>query len=261
MRPCAAVSGEANCRSISSVPTPLRDGDIEGIHIERVAQPFHGLAARADQQSRELIDRSVGRMVAGQPLRVLQHQLPGFDGDGLVHTKEPARDITGVDAQRDRPVVGNVLRLGSIGPRHTVDSHHRQQTRQQRERSTHGKPLIRIDAGIKSRHCKRKSAGVPPARQLRDHGGPSDIDCRQDRRGDLRRQPVLAPGVTTLTRSLLTLTLAAAGISRGERPMSSSPDLRTCTAPLLACLLCMAGADSELGFRLRPHAVPIPGSW
>src|SRR6185312_6218808 len=82
-------------------------------------------------------------------------------------------------------------------------------------RLTVGLSSQQLDAAIKAVIVNANRRGVPPARQLRDHGGPSDIDCRQDRRGDLRRQLVLAPGVTTLTRLLLTLTLAAAGILEG----------------------------------------------
>ena len=72
-------------------------------------------AVRCDDQTRKQVDRAIGSMGAGQPLRIEEGQRTRFHRHGLAHHEQPAIQIRQIDAQGQRAGIKDILRRGDFG--------------------------------------------------------------------------------------------------------------------------------------------------
>ncbi len=169
--------------------------DVEREHVDRVAAPGDELTVRTDLDARQQIDRAARRMLTGVPLRVEQRQRPGRrDGDSLAHAEDAARDVAGIDVERDDPRVRYVARLG----------------RCRRERHAARLPR-RSESQKHSRCCNRcrtpKAHGLPRGKSA-EHTLASPKLAKPCRRTGTRNNagsPSLRPRPMSLTRRLTRL--------------------------------------------------------
>ena len=91
----------------------LRNVDMESEDIDRIARPWHRLAARADHQTGDLLDLGARRMRAGEPFREKQREGAGLgDGNGLLHAQDAAHRVGRIDVHHHRAGgIGLVARL------------------------------------------------------------------------------------------------------------------------------------------------------
>ena len=94
---------------------PFGHHHVEGVDIQRIARPRQGLAVGGDHQSGQLVDRTGGRVVAGQPLRIKQGQRTGLRRDHLVHAEDATGHVAGVHADLQAALIGHILRGRDIG--------------------------------------------------------------------------------------------------------------------------------------------------
>ena len=99
--------------------------DVKSVEINRIAPPCEratGCARRAsggNRQPGKFLDRSLRRMIAGQPRGVEQDEWAGANRDRLDDTKDTATDVAGIDRQRDGARISNVTGGGNrVGDRH-----------------------------------------------------------------------------------------------------------------------------------------------
>ena len=88
------------------------DIHVERIDVARVAAPFDPMAAGGKLQAGEGVDRARRRMVAGDPLRVVEHEAAGRGGNGLADVEDAVREVGGVHAEADRARVRPIRRRG-----------------------------------------------------------------------------------------------------------------------------------------------------
>ena len=88
---------------------------MERIHVDRITEPRQTPAARRDDQTRKQVDRAIGSMGAGQPLRIEEGQRTRFHRHGLAHHEQPAIQIGQIDAQGQRAGITDILRRGNFG--------------------------------------------------------------------------------------------------------------------------------------------------
>ena len=86
---------------------------MERINVQRIASPFDALAVAGDDQTRELVDRAGGRVVAGYPLRIPEFQRAGLDRDALAHLVDATGHVGGVDGELDRAGVVALRNAGA----------------------------------------------------------------------------------------------------------------------------------------------------
>ena len=88
-----------------------RNGEVEGIGVKGVTQPFDPLAIGGDCQAGEELDRAGIGVVAGDEFRIEQGQVTGGDRNGLLHPDDPVVEVGGVDVVADGARVGAILGL------------------------------------------------------------------------------------------------------------------------------------------------------
>ena len=77
--------------------------DMERKHLDRIARPFEQFTASGHFKSRQLGERTAWTVLAGQPLRIEQHERRArFDRDSLLHIKDCTANVGGVHLQRHR---------------------------------------------------------------------------------------------------------------------------------------------------------------
>ncbi len=81
--------------------------EVHGVHVPEIAAPGDALAVAADHQSDNVLQRAAGRVLAGNPLGVVQgHRSRPRHRDRLVHAEDLARRVTQIDRQRQRARIG-----------------------------------------------------------------------------------------------------------------------------------------------------------
>src|ERR1700751_4237270 len=81
---------------------PLRHGEVNAVHVDLIAPPRNVLAVGANEEPGEVIDRTRGAMVAGNPLRVFEFEWPRRDWYLLVRMQDMSWRVGQVDVQDDR---------------------------------------------------------------------------------------------------------------------------------------------------------------
>ena len=77
------------------------DIDVDGESVERVAAPFERLAIGFEEQACEIDDRTIGRVLAGNPLRIIEGEVAGSGGNFQRGVKDFAGSRSGVDRDGD----------------------------------------------------------------------------------------------------------------------------------------------------------------
>ena len=98
----------------------LRHVHAERVHVVLVALPLQRLAAGGDLQTREHVDRAVGRVIARDPFRIQQRQFARLHRNRFVHPEDALARVAGVDVDPDGARIRRVLRrrdvrVGGIG--------------------------------------------------------------------------------------------------------------------------------------------------
>ena len=88
---------------------------MEGVDINRVAQPFHPLAVSVNFRSGEGIDPPGGRVMPRQPFGIKQRQRTTLHRYRLFDTENMARDIDCVDGKTDCAGIGYVFWCADVG--------------------------------------------------------------------------------------------------------------------------------------------------
>ena len=82
----------------------LRNRDMEGEDVERVAHPLERLAVGGHPDTRDILDVAARAVAAGDPLWVKQNEIAGArHRHAFVDTENSTRDVAGVDRQLHRP--------------------------------------------------------------------------------------------------------------------------------------------------------------
>src|SRR3546814_16295177 len=89
---------------------------VEGKDVGGLAGPAQRLAAGARLKTGQAGNGAARRVLAGQPFGIEQGQRAGLlDRDRLVDVKDAARDVGGVDLQRQRARIRTAERRGGKG--------------------------------------------------------------------------------------------------------------------------------------------------
>ena len=83
-----------------------RHFDLDEKHLQRIAVPREGLAARGDGEAGHLLDRPAGRVLALHPLRVGEGERAGRGGNHETGVEDAARRVRRVDRQLDGARLG-----------------------------------------------------------------------------------------------------------------------------------------------------------
>ena len=91
----------------------LRYLDVEGVHIDAIANPVDPFAVRRDDEPGHLLHRVRWGVRPGKPLRVEQRNLAAFYRYRLMHIQHAIGDVGDIDAERDGAGIRRVRRRGN----------------------------------------------------------------------------------------------------------------------------------------------------
>jgi len=106
--------------------------------VEQVTAPLEGLSSGGELQASEIDDRTVGRVLAGNPLGIVKREISFGRGDHERRVKDLARRSGGIDSDGDRRSSGAPTNDGEqkkadhsqgSGKFHLIGSHVRDEIR------------------------------------------------------------------------------------------------------------------------------------
>ncbi len=74
---------------------------MEGPAIDEIAAPLQRLAIGREGEAGKILNRAGGAMFAGNPLRVIERQRAGSDGNREARMEDLTRRFRGVERERD----------------------------------------------------------------------------------------------------------------------------------------------------------------
>jgi hypothetical protein len=89
---------------------------VEGVHVDCIPHPLDSSPPGGDDQARQAVDRSSGRMISRQPFRIQQCQRALLHRNALVHGKQAAVEIRQVYIEAQITGIGHILGCGYMRP-------------------------------------------------------------------------------------------------------------------------------------------------
>ena len=112
MRPWFVCVGETNWNARSSALAPAGTSTWNAYTLTGSRRHGKQLAAGANLDSRQQVDRAARRVLAGKPLGIQQRQRPRLrDRNALADAEDAARHVARIDVERDDARIRHVARL------------------------------------------------------------------------------------------------------------------------------------------------------